>query len=484
MWFAKQAKQIQWRKFIRWLLIGVLSFVLMIAWWVQHFVNTTQSLSLWSFKSMVSYGINNPAVQRTALTLMTYFHQHKPIPQEKLLILYDNWYQENCVSLVWKISHLTWSDNPWCILFPHRELLLNYLWYREPKTYLILLQNSAEVRPNGWFYGSFIRVTLLSGMIQTIKVHDSYEVPFVNSGVSLNLPARTTNYLGHNSATFIAGNKFGFTDRDGFIIRAIYNKTYQTSIDGVIFISTKTLVTLIPSLQDQLWKWQFINASVDLIRGKTSLFKKDLYLASINQYLSKNKVMLLGQALSNYTLMMHQGLMQVYVPNPQPAFRQTLKKLWWITDLDSQYLYARDINQSYSKVDTFVKKHLQVQDQSWMVVVDSYDNILDLSILTSGSYKLHIWYSLTIPSRYKYLIKNLEQQYAITLTGRERYILWLDSLFEYKSVIFAGTWIRLNNLTWGLDENIIFDAWDAQAAAYHITSSGETRTVTLEFIKK
>ena len=80
-------------------------------------------------------------------------------------------------------------------------------------------------------------------MIQTIKVHDSYEVPFINSGVSLNLPERTTNYLGHNSATFIAGNKFGFTDRDGFIIRAIYNKTYQTSIDGVMFIrSTDALI--------------------------------------------------------------------------------------------------------------------------------------------------------------------------------------------------------------------------------------------------
>jgi hypothetical protein len=164
-------------------------------------------------------------------------------------------------------------------------------------------------------------------MIQNIKVHDSYEVPFVNSGVSLNLPSRTTNYLGHSNATFIAGNKFGFTDRDGFIIRAIYNKTYHTSIDGVIFISTKTLTTLIPSLQDQLWKWQFINASTDLIRGHTGSFKKDLYLISMNQYLSENKVALLGQALSNYTTLIHQGLMQVYLPQPQPAFRQTLKKL-------------------------------------------------------------------------------------------------------------------------------------------------------------
>jgi hypothetical protein len=81
------------------------------------------------------------------------------------------------------------------------------------------------------------------------------------------LPEWTKYYLGHSTANFIAGNKFGFTDRDGFMISAIYDKTYNTQTDGVFFISTKTLTTLIPALQAQLWKWQFINASVDLIRG-------------------------------------------------------------------------------------------------------------------------------------------------------------------------------------------------------------------------
>jgi hypothetical protein len=47
---------------------------------------------------MISYGINSPSVQRTALTLANYFKQHKSVPQEQLLSLYDNRYRENCIS--------------------------------------------------------------------------------------------------------------------------------------------------------------------------------------------------------------------------------------------------------------------------------------------------------------------------------------------------------------------------------------------------
>ncbi len=485
MWFTTQAKPTQWRRFTWWLIIIFLLILFVISWWLQQLMTRTQPLSLWDLKSFTSSVIHSPSIQRTALTLINYIQQHKSIPSSQLLKLYDDWYEEYCNSSSqgW-VTSLTWSQShPWCELYPHRKLLLDYLWYREPKTYLILLQNSAEVRPNGWFYGSFIRVTLTSGLVQDIKVHDSYEVPFINSWVSLNLPERTNNYLWHTSATFIAGNKFGFTDRDGRVIASIYNKTYNTRIDGVVFMSTKTITALVPPLQDQLWRWQFLNASVDLIRGHTGSFKKELYLTTMSQYLLDNRISLLGQALSNYKQLHQQGMMQIYLPDASSKFRATLKQLWRITDLDPYHLYLRDINQSYSKIDTFVTKHVEVVDQDWLAVIDGYDTILDLSSLSPWDYQMQISYRLSIPSRYRRLMTNLEDQYWVALTDREHRILWLDGWFAYKSVIFAGTWIILHETTWEANNLSLFDAWGTQAATYHIASSWDIRTVSIRFSK-
>ncbi len=484
MWFAIITKPKQWRRFVRRLITILLLCVFVISRWLQQFVSKTQSLSLWSLRSFALSTIHSPSVQRTALTLINYFKQNKSIPQDQLLQLYDDWYQESCAPSQELAVILTWfTSELWCDLYPHRELLLDYLWYREPKTYLILLQNSAEVRPNGGFYGSFVRVKVTSGVIQDMSIHDSYEVPFSNSWVVLSLPEWTKHYLWHNTATFIAGNKFGFTDRDGFAISAIYNKTYDTTIDGVFFISTKTLTKLVPLLQAQLWKRQFINASVDLIRGSDTWFKKQLYMDEVQQYVSQNKVSLLGQALTNYWQLFAPGMMQIYLPDIDPAFRSTLKQFNWITDLESQHLYLWDLNQSYNKIDTFVIKHISIEASDGQEMMQSQDNILDISVLPVWSYELHINYTLSVPSQYLRTIDQLQEQYGINLTDRERHILGLNPLFEYRSVVFAGTGIIFDQVSGDGDQTKIFSAPPAQWAAYHLRSTGDMQTIMINFTK-
>lgn len=483
VWFTKQQSSHRWR-IISWLMVMVFLLAIVAASGVIQFV-TSRSQQYW-FGGVSWLGIQSllaPTPQHMALTLIKYMRDHKPLPQNTLHQLYSDWYNEYC------IEYASWSDLHswlylWCSLYQHREILSNYLWYKQPKTYLILLQNSAEVRPNGWFYGSFIRITLVSGMIQEMKVHDSYEVPFTNSWVSLDLPSWTSNYLWHNNATFIAGNKFGFTDRDGFIIRAIYNKTYKTNIDWVVFISTKTLTTLIPSLQDQLRRWQFMNASVDLIRWHTWSFKKNLYMSDMNQYLKENKVWLMVQGLSNYSALLQQGMVQLYLPDIDTQFRATLKQFGWITDLDSNHLYLRDINQSYSKIDTFVRKHIQIQDQEWVIVVDSFDNVLDLAWLKKWIYTISVNYSVSLSSRYRRLIDKLSDEYDISLGDREYHILWLNELFSYRSVIFAWSGVVINDINWGSEDALVFDAGWWSAAAYYVSSTWDNHTITVTFTKK
>jgi len=83
--------------------------------------------------------------------------------------------------------------------------------------------------------------------------------------------------------------------RDGRVISSIYDKTYNTDTDGVLFISTDTLTTLVPALQEQLWRWQFVNAAVDLIRGHDGSFKKELYMKQLTEYIDSNKISLIAQ---------------------------------------------------------------------------------------------------------------------------------------------------------------------------------------------
>lgn len=55
------------------------------------------------------------------------------------------------------------------------QVLPEILGNEESKTYLVLLQNNAELRPTGGFIGSFALVTVQNGALQDFKVEDVYE---------------------------------------------------------------------------------------------------------------------------------------------------------------------------------------------------------------------------------------------------------------------------------------------------------------------
>jgi len=86
-------------------------------------------------------------------------------------------------------------------------------------------------------------------------------------------------------------------------------------------------------------------------------------------------------------------------------------------------MYARDLNQSYNKIGTFVSKQITILDRSGLIVQHSPTNIIDGSALETGQYQLQINYDLNVPQYYIRTIRDLERQYDINLTERENHIL-------------------------------------------------------------
>ena len=52
--------------------------------------------------------------------------------------------------------------------------IYSLLGFDAPQTYIIVLQNAAEARPNGGFFGSFALLTLDAGRVSKLEIIDSY----------------------------------------------------------------------------------------------------------------------------------------------------------------------------------------------------------------------------------------------------------------------------------------------------------------------
>jgi len=70
-----------------------------------------------------------------------------------------------------------------------------------------------------------------------------------------------------------------------------------------------------------------------------------------------------------------------------------------------------------------VTKNIQIANQYGDIVLDSNQDVVDVSDLPQGKYEMTILYNLNVPEYYLTLMHSLEKKYAITLTKREKSIL-------------------------------------------------------------
>lgn len=340
-------------------------------------------------------------------------------------------------------------------LQPHKEEIFNYLGANVPKSYLIILQNSSEKRPNGWFFGSFAYIRVLHWKIRALHIIDSYLGYKTMPWVTINPPERSAPIYNNQPFGRIAANKFWFTNIDGSNLIELYNKTFNDKesetyipaeicndmchrpIDGVIFVKTDVLKKLIPGLDKKTWEWQFMNAAIDLIRGKNLPNKKEYYLNNSKDFFAQQQNTLFKNFISMFSTITQEYSFWIYIPTISTQLNQTLSKYHFNTIPNTTTIYTWDTNKSFNKIDEFVNKRAIIRDHIGDIVYERDNNDqLDITNLWPGTYTLTLQYDLKVPIQYQNFITELEKKTNITLTDRERGILSLQpsTLFDNDSI--------------------------------------------------
>lgn len=117
----------------------------------------------------------------------------------------------------------------------------------------------------------------------------------------------------------------------------------------------------------------------------------------------------------------------MYLSNVSTGFNAILAKHNLTNTFDPDYIYFRDTNVSYNKIDGFITKHIQINDEQGMIQKDSKSDIVDIRDLKDGNYTVNIYYKFSIPSYYVDFIKDMEKKYEVQITDREMAILGLKS---------------------------------------------------------
>ena len=198
-------------------------------------------------------------------------------------------------------------------------------------------------------------------------------------------PEWTAPFLPDRKIGFIAGNKFGFSDIDGKNLKDLYelmfNKTFEMwkvqqtmqpdlyekllhqNIKGVIFIRSDLLENFFTNFKQKERERQFLYASVDLIRKEIRGNKKELYIKEIKEYFNNQKSNIIKNVVNRFDEIANRQYITMYLSNVSTGINMILNKHNLTNIFDSNYIYLRDTNVSYNKIDGFITKHVQINDE-------------------------------------------------------------------------------------------------------------------------
>ena len=340
-------------------------------------------------------------------------------------------------------------------LYDHRAEVYELLWENHTYNYLIPLQNWNEKRPNGWFFGSFAFVTLSGWHIENLEVIDSYLADYIAPKSRIRLPDRYSQYFGEYQLWFVAGNKFWFTDMDWKNMKILYEKAFNEDyemdkvremysseqrkllhnkyIKWVVFIDSNLLTELLPWFKDKMREWQFINASIDIIRGEVRWNKKELYINEVLDYFFKNSTTIAKNLINNRDEVLDKRYIQIYLSDMFVSqwFRDMIARNNLNTRFEWWKIYARDVNIANNKSDDFLTKWLRLYSFTWELITTQQNEVISLADLPVGEYQLVIDYYFFVPESYRNFIRWLEQKYQIGITPREEGILVLSPVNHY-----------------------------------------------------
>lgn len=144
----------------------------------------------------------------------------------------------------------------------------------------------------------------------------------------------------------------------------LYEKLLHQYIKGVIFIRSDTIEEIFPGFREIIWERQFLNASVDLLRGEVRGNKKEIYTKEVKEFFAKNRTNIIKSVVNNFDTFTKKQAINVRLSNVSTGLQQTIEKHNLINTFKSGYIYAWDTNTSFDKVDGFVSKHVQIKDKN------------------------------------------------------------------------------------------------------------------------
>ena len=212
--------------------------------------------------------------------------------------------------------------------------------FRKPQTYLILLQNSMELRPTGGFIGSLLLMTFTDGSVSDMHVLDVYSADGQLKGhVDPPLPIREIMGQEHwylrdsnwNPDFSISGKEAAF----------FYEKEMGQSVDGVIGVSLPVVTNLlhvlgpvdVPDFNERISESNFFAKSLlytqtDFFPGSTQ--KKDFLGALTNAILlrmTSDRSVSAGELLRSMTNSIQARDVQFYFSDP--SLEQLVSQWGW-----------------------------------------------------------------------------------------------------------------------------------------------------------
>lgn len=350
--------------------------------------------------------------------------------------------------------------------------IFSLLGEEREQRYLVVLQNSAEKRPNGGFFGSFAIVTVKDARITDIKLMDSYYPNKIDPAATVQAPDWATNSFlsGDSTITFLASNKFGFTDMDGKNIKAIYEDAFHQKVRGVIFVNSQMFADLIPEFDKKLREWMFTNAATDIIRGGNFPNKKQHYLQEVADILNSQKDTIIKNTIKNIRYLLDNNYIHVYLEDIGGGLTKSLVTQGLTTSFRDDQIYFWDYNSSYNKIDMFIKKNIVFTDSEGKRVIDTTKDIVDIAKLATGRYDVSINYMMTVPPTYTDEIASLEKKYDIELTVREKSILGVFPVWATRGVVYTPKHITISNPTGQMRTSQLFDTPFSHNLLYYMAN--------------
>lgn len=249
------------------------------------------------------------------------------------------------------------------------------LGHQSPKTYLLVFQNSNEIRPTGGFIGSYGKVVLDKGRIDKLVVDDVYNLDGLleTKGVDVEPPAPLKEHLGVSRWLMRDANWSPDFTVSAQQIADFYSQAMGDQIDGVLGLDLEVVQRLL-ELTGPIYLAQF-NESIDTKNffEKTEFYseadyysgspQKKTFLSLLSAKLLEKVLQLetvdfgrLGQVVQNSLAERH---LLIYLPEGEVA--NLLAQENWdgrVKSFGGDYLMVVDANVGATKANYYVKRNL------------------------------------------------------------------------------------------------------------------------------